>query len=195
MKEFSLTHSEPASDYSSPSHELSDPIQTEALERIIELDKHLVKRFANRCEVKRSLTRQLVSNQANKGRSAYRWYKYKEAFSATLVESLLADSSIENGKLLDPFAGAGTGLFAADGAGLAAEGIELLPIGQEIIKARQCIESDFSSADYAVLTLGNGVSLGGREGSTNSTHPANYRRCVPHQDCQTNRTIFGGDKK
>ena len=151
MKEFSLTHSEPAPDYKSRSHELSDPLQTEALEGIAELDQRLVKRFAKRCEVKRSLTRQLVSFQANKGRPAYRWYKYKEAFSAALVESLLADSRIETGKLLDPFAGAGTSLFAADGAGMAAEGIELLPIGQEIIKARQCIESDFTSSDYAVL--------------------------------------------
>ena len=41
---------------------------------------------------------------------------------------------------MDPFAGVGTTLFAAAQAGYSADGIELLPIGQEVIDARKCAD-------------------------------------------------------
>ncbi|MGR3309562.1 MAG: site-specific DNA-methyltransferase [Candidatus Brocadiales bacterium] len=91
-------------------------------------------------EIDSNLTRQLVSFQANKQNPIYRWYKYKEAFSAKLVDYLFDKYSINCGKILDPFAGAGTAIFAASMRGNDSFGIELLPIGQEIIKTRQCIE-------------------------------------------------------
>ena len=81
------------------------------------------------------MTRKLVSFQANKARTYYRWYKYKEAFSADLVEYLFRKYKVVKGKILDPFAGAGTALFVCSSLGYYAEGIELLPIGQKIIKA------------------------------------------------------------
>jgi hypothetical protein len=49
---------------------------------IDEFDGHLLQRFKDRLLVDKSLSRSLVSFQANKSRVAYRWYKYKEAFSA-----------------------------------------------------------------------------------------------------------------
>ena len=81
------------------------------------------------------MTRKLVSFQANKTRGYYRWYKYKEAFSADLVEYLFRKYRVAEGKILDPFAGAGTALFVCSFLGYDSEGIELLPIGQKIIKA------------------------------------------------------------
>ena len=105
------------------------------LEQIEELDKSLIEYFPNTLVVDNALTRKLVSFQANKTRTYYRWYKYKEAFSADLVEYLFHKYKVVKGKILDPFAGAGTALFVCSGLGYHAEGIELLPIGQKIIQA------------------------------------------------------------
>ncbi len=105
------------------------------LGQIEELDKSLTEYFPETLVIDNALTRKLVSFQANKGRTYYRWYKYKEAFSADLVEYLFRKYSVLKGKILDPFAGSGTALFACSALGYNAEGIELLPIGQKIIKA------------------------------------------------------------
>jgi DNA modification methylase len=105
------------------------------LGQIEELDKSLTEYFPETLVIDNALTRKLVSFQANKGRTYYRWYKYKEAFSADLVEYLFRKYSVIKGKILDPFAGSGTALFACSALGYNAEGIELLPIGQKIIKA------------------------------------------------------------
>ena len=103
------------------------------------LDADLERRFAPVMVVDHSLTRKLVSFQANKERPCYRWFKFKEAFSAALVEHLLAQNKIHEGKMLDPFAGTGTALFAAADAGVSARGIEVLPVGCAIIKARRIL--------------------------------------------------------
>ena len=105
------------------------------LEQIEELDKALAAYFPDTLVVDNALTRKLVSFQANKTRTCYRWYKYKEAFSADLVEYLFHRYKVVKGKILDPFAGAGTALFVCSTLGYHAEGIELLPIGQKIIQA------------------------------------------------------------
>lgn len=121
------------------------------LEQIELLDRHLANGFRGRFLVQPSLSRQLVSFQANKTRPVYRWYRYKEGFSAGLVEHLLAKYRITNGKILDPFAGSGTALFVASDLSLDADGIELLPIGQEIIATKQIIESQFDRANLDEL--------------------------------------------
>jgi DNA modification methylase len=111
----------------------------------IEEQEHLAEqRWATRIQIDSSLTRALVSFQANKGRAVYRWFKYKEAFSADLIEYLLRRQQITSGIMLDPFAGSGTALFVAGGLGMKAEGIELLSIGRTIIETRQIIESDLN---------------------------------------------------
>jgi DNA modification methylase len=97
------------------------------------------------------LNRSLVSFQGNKSRAVYRWYKYKEAFSADLVEFLLEQYQIRSGVLLDPFAGSGTALFASSAMGLSAEGIELLPIGQEIIATKRIIDQGLDKKDLDTL--------------------------------------------
>ena len=105
------------------------------LEQIEALDKSLTEYFPNTLVVDNALTRKLVSFQANKTRGYYRWYKYKEAFSADLVEYLFRKYRVVGGKILDPFAGVGTALFVCSSLGYHSEGIELLPIGQKIIQA------------------------------------------------------------
>ena len=125
--------------------------QQTALAEIDVFDNKLTQHFHNKIKLQPALTRQLVSFQANKHRATYRWYKYKEAFSASLIEILLSKYKITSGKVLDPFAGSGTALFAASDAGIDADGIELLPVGQQIILTRKCLEKEFTTADVATL--------------------------------------------
>lgn len=114
-------------------------------------DARLKQHFDGRFSIQPSLNRQLVSFQANKARPVYRWYKYKEAFSAALVESLFERYGIAQGRILDPFAGSGTALFAASERGIDADGIELLPIGQQIVLTKQIIENGFTQDDLRTL--------------------------------------------
>ena len=105
------------------------------LGRIEELNNRLTEHFFKAFVIDNTLTRKIVSFQANKSRTCYRWYKYKEAFSADLVEYLFRKYDVPKGKILDPFAGIGTALFACSSLGFDSEGIEVLPVGQKIIQA------------------------------------------------------------
>jgi len=139
-------------DVTGPTKRYDDDLEgVPALSEIEALDGQLSRRFRDKLQIEPSLTRALVSFQASKTRTAYRWYKYKEAFSASLIGYLLSRYRISSGKVLDPFAGIGTTLFAASEAGLDADGIELLPIGQQVIAARLCLERRFTKADFATL--------------------------------------------
>jgi DNA modification methylase len=115
------------------------------------LDNELYSKFRKKFKIEPSLTRKLVSFQANKTQLAYRWYKFKEAFSFPLITHLLNTYNVSNGKVLDPFAGSGTTLFAASSLGLDADGIEILPIGHQIILARLCLEREFTEGDFRRL--------------------------------------------
>ncbi|OGW41495.1 MAG: hypothetical protein A2Y97_08680 [Nitrospirae bacterium RBG_13_39_12] len=125
--------------------------QQTALAEIDGFDSKLEKHFHNKIKLQPALTRQLVSFQANKPRPVYRWYKYKEAFSASLVELFLSKYGVTSGRVLDPFAGSGTALFAASDAGVNADGIELLTVGQQIILTRKCLEREFTPDDFTAL--------------------------------------------
>ncbi len=63
------------------------------LARIEKLNSEAEARWSDKLRVDNSLTRALVSFQANKERAVYRWFKYKEAFSAGLIEHLLKQVS------------------------------------------------------------------------------------------------------
>lgn len=112
-----------------------------SLERIQADNAALETRFAERLKVNPLLNRQLVSFQANKNRPGYRWFKYKEGFSEALVQYLLDHLGLKDGRVLDPFAGTGTTLFAASERGLDATGIELLPVGCEIMDVRKLAQN------------------------------------------------------
>jgi DNA modification methylase len=128
-------------------------VETDTLGEIDNLDRQLHDYFKNKFVIQPSLTRLLVSFQANKNRPIYRWYKYKEAFSASLVELLCQKYKVIQGKILDPFAGSGTALFAASEAGIDADGIELLPIGQHIINTKKLLDVEFTLEDLEILKI------------------------------------------
>ena len=109
------------------------------LEKIDNLNKKLEKRFRDKLIVNHDLKRTLVSFQANKKAAGYRWYKFKEGYSSALVEYVLDKLDIKSGKILDPFAGSGTSLFASAERGLDTVGVELLPICAEIMEVRKIL--------------------------------------------------------
>lgn len=115
------------------------------LTKIKELNKKLEFRFLDKLVINNDLKRTLVSFQANKKMPGYRWYKFKEGYSSALVDYALKKLDIKNGKVLDPFAGSGVSLFVSAEQGLDSVGVELLPIGAEIIEVRKII---FESANH-----------------------------------------------
>jgi len=125
--------------------------ESSALRRICRLAAELERRYQDKLVLQTALSRSLVSFQANRNRAVYRWFKFKEAFSAELVEYLLREYRVSRGLLLDPFAGVGTALFAAGALGMRAEGIELLPIAQRVIATWQLIADALRPGDAAVL--------------------------------------------
>lgn len=101
--------------------------------------QRLYDQFSKKLEKAPHLNRQLVSFQANKEEPVYRWFKYKEGFSSGLVRHFLTKYSSKPGKLLDPFAGVGTTLFAGQSLGWESYGIEILPVGIFVMQTREAL--------------------------------------------------------
>jgi len=102
------------------SHDLVNPrSEREALED----------RYADLLEETDEFNRKSVSYQGNKGEFVHSWIKYKEGFSAQLVENLLQKFGVKPGQnVLEPFSGSATTLLIAKALGINATGIEILPL-------------------------------------------------------------------
>lgn len=119
----------------------------------------LYERFADRLETAYNLSRKVVSFQDNKEEPVYRWFKYKEGFSSNLVKYFLTEYSPRPGRVLDPFAGVGTTLFAGRELGWQSYGIEVLPVGTFVIKTRQALsEVDVQALKVAATDIGAGIA-------------------------------------
>jgi DNA modification methylase len=116
------------------------------------LDSKLKEKYDSVLSVDTALNRKIVSFQANKAIPFYRWYKYKEGFSVSLLNHYFCKFGTKPGDIvLDPFAGSGAALFAASDLGIDSIGIEILPIGQELIKARNLLQNDFTDDEFGRL--------------------------------------------
>ena len=100
----------------------------------------LLSRFLPKIRSNPELNRTLVSFQANRKVPFYGWFKYKEGFSASLVDTLVRKNANSKGVLLDPFSGAGTALFVSRSLGWDSVGIEVLPVGPFVVETRLAAE-------------------------------------------------------
>jgi hypothetical protein len=73
----------------------------------------------------------------------HRWFRYSAGFSAQWAEGVIADAA-QAGKLtvLDPFAGAGTTLLAAERQGMPSFGVEAHPFVGRVARAKLLYRSD-----------------------------------------------------
>ncbi|MBN2095317.1 MAG: hypothetical protein JW727_04680 [Candidatus Aenigmarchaeota archaeon] len=104
-----------------------------------ERDK-LEERYKGLIETYSLLNRQLVSFQANKKIPIYNWFSFKEGFSSDMVKLFMQDYPNKKGLVFDPFAGSCTTLLSAKEVGFSSLGIELMPLGNFILKAKLSLE-------------------------------------------------------
>lgn len=100
----------------------------------------LLNKYADKLIRTDKFSRKTVSFQANKDEPVYRWFKYKEGFASVLVKHILSEYHPLPGRVLDPFAGAGTTLFAGSELGWQATGVELLPVGLFVMDVRRAVD-------------------------------------------------------
>ena len=90
--------------------------------------------------VTNDFNRQSVSHQLSKKERLHRWLKYKEGFSADLVNRLLKEFNIKQGDtVLDPFVGSGTTSLVCKMQNINSIGFDILPMSKIAIKAKQSV--------------------------------------------------------
>lgn len=96
-------------------------------------------RFDSRMMVNHNLSRVMVSAQGNRQCPGMRLFRYKEAFSQGLVEE---ETDRLEGRILDPFSGAGSTVLGACAAEKESVGIELMPVGAAITETVLALARD-----------------------------------------------------
>jgi len=97
----------------------------------------LEEKYMSLTEVSEEFNRQSVSFQLSKKDCIHRWLKYKEGFSADLVEKLLVEMGISEGEtVLDPFMGSGTTAMVCKFHNINSVGFDVLPMTKIAIKAK-----------------------------------------------------------
>jgi hypothetical protein len=81
----------------------------------------------------------------------HRWFRYSAGFSAIWAEGVIRDAGPQGAvRVLDPFAGSGTTLLAAENVGAAAFGVEAHPFVCRVARAKLLRRTDFEA--YKRLT-------------------------------------------
>ena len=124
-----------------------------------EARQELEEKYKSILEVTKKFDRRSVSYQLSKKDVLHSWLKYKEGFSADLVNILLDDMGAVPGDIvMDPFMGSGTTALVCQMRGINSIGYDIMPISGVSIKAKanvmkydiseiQKLISDFSSLD------------------------------------------------
>ena len=97
-------------------------------------------RYHDILEISATINRRSVSFQMSKNAAVHGWLKYREGFSAGLVDTLLDDFRIRDGQtVLDPFLGSGTTSLVSQIRGINSIGFDILPTSRIAITAKQNI--------------------------------------------------------
>lgn len=104
----------------------------------------LESRYAPLLDVTDRFDRRSVSYQLSKNEILHSWLKYKEGFSADLVQLLLHEMGAHPGDLvMDPFMGSGTTALVCQMQGINSIGYDVMPIADVSLKAKAaCMEYD-----------------------------------------------------
>ena len=107
--------------------------------------KMLESRYAPLLEVTDRFDRRSVSYQLSKNEILHSWLKYKEGFSADLVQLLLHEMGAHPGDLvMDPFMGSGTTALVCQMQGINSIGYDVMPIADVSLKAKAaCMSTIF----------------------------------------------------
>ena len=102
--------------------------------------KKLEQKYAQFLKVTEKFNRQSVSYQLSKKDVLHSWLKYKEGFSAHLVNILLDEMGAAAGDwVMDPFIGSGTTALVCQMRGINSIGYDVMPISEVSIKAKSAV--------------------------------------------------------
>lgn len=106
--------------------------------------KKIENRYIPLLEETDKFNRKNVSYQLSKDEPIHSWLKYKEGFSADLVQLLLHEMGAHPGDLvMDPFMGSGTTALVCQMQGINSVGYDVMPIADVSLKAKAaCMEYD-----------------------------------------------------
>ncbi len=120
----------------------------------------LEKKYTPLLEVTRKFDRRSVSYQLSKKNPLHSWLKYKEGFSADLVNILLDEMKISAGDtIMDPFTGSGTTALVCQMRGINSIGYDIMPFASVAIKAKSNVlhydlaELEALIAEFSSLTM------------------------------------------
>lgn len=100
----------------------------------------LEKKYTKYLDVTEKFNRQSVSYQLSKKDALHSWLKYKEGFSANLVNILLDEMGATAGDwVMDPFMGSGTTALVCQMRGINSIGYDIMPISAISIKAKAAV--------------------------------------------------------
>jgi len=132
--------------------------------------KRLEEKYAPILEVTTKFDRRSVSYQLSKKDALHSWLKYKEGFSADLVNILLDDMGAMPGDtVMDPFMGSGTTALVCQMRGINSIGYDIMPISDVSIKAKACVMHYSISEIQTLLAEFSSLTL-----------PANYSKTTPY---------------
>lgn len=100
----------------------------------------LEKKYSEFLDLTEKFNRQSVSYQLSKKDALHSWLKYKEGFSANLVNILLDEMGAVAGDwVMDPFMGSGTTALVCQMRGINSMGYDVMPISAVSIKAKAAV--------------------------------------------------------
>lgn len=100
----------------------------------------LEEKYTPLLEVTEKFDRRSVSYQLSKKNPLHSWLKYKEGFSADLVNILLDEMKISAGDtIMDPFTGSGTTALVCQMRGINSIGCDIMPFARVAINAKSIV--------------------------------------------------------